>query len=103
MELIQIFIPTADQEGSSFPPQHFDDLKKELTDQFGGVTIYARSPAKGIWKPDSGSEETDNMVIYEILVQEMNTTYWAELKSRLEDTFQQKEIMMRYFTVFVVK
>ena len=103
MELIQIFIPTADQEGSSFPPQHFEDLKKELTDQFGGVTIYARSPAKGIWKPDPVSEETDNMVIYEILVQEMNTTYWAELKSRLEGTFQQEEIMMRYFTVYVVK
>lgn len=103
MELMQIFVPTTDQEGGRFERQYFEDLRKELTDRFGGVTIYARSPAKGIWKPDPGLEETDNMIIYEVLVQELDTRYWAELKYQLEDTFQQKEIMMRYFTVSVVK
>jgi len=103
MELIQIFIPTNDREGRSFPPEHFEDLKKELTDQFDGVTIYAHAPARGIWKPETGSEQADNMVIYETLVQELDIDYWTGLKSRMEATFQQDEIMMRYFTVAVVK
>ncbi|WP_138484543.1 hypothetical protein [Dyadobacter bucti] len=100
---MQIFIPTAGQDGSKFAEQPFTDLKQELTGFFGGVTIYARGPVKGIWKPSPGQEETDDMIIYEVLVQHPDMSYWSSLKGRLERTFGQQEILMRYFNIEVVK
>jgi hypothetical protein len=103
MHLMQIFIPTTDREGGVFPPKVYTALKKELTDLFGGVTIYARSPVKGVWKPASDFVETDNMIIYEVLIPKADLSYWSTLKSRLEADFRQQEILMRYFDVSTVK
>lgn len=54
MYLMQIFIPTTDHQRQQYDRQQFTSLKQELTDKFTGVTIYARAPAHGLWKPGPG-------------------------------------------------
>lgn len=99
MYLMQIFIPTRDNEGNRFPEGQYTSLRDELTDRFGGVTIYARSPVEGIWKKSSESTDVDQMIIYEVLIDKLDNEYWKTLKSQLESSFRQEEILMRYFNV----
>ncbi|MHA4739120.1 hypothetical protein [Dyadobacter sp. MSC1_007] len=99
MYLMQIFIPTRDNDGGRFPEEHYTSLRDELTGRFGGATIYARSPVEGIWKKSSESTDVDQMIIYEVLADEIDNQYWKTLKSHLETLFRQEEILMRYFNV----
>ncbi|WP_353718883.1 hypothetical protein [Dyadobacter sp. 676] len=99
MLLLQMFLPLYDNAGKQFPEANFLDLRQELTTRFGGVTIYSRSPVKGLWKQDESSVTEDEMVIYEVLVDKLDTSYWTRLKLRLQHTFRQEEIMMRYYEV----
>ena len=50
MHLVQILLPTADNDGQPFPSDWFRDLRQDLTDRFGGVTVYAQAPAEGFWQ-----------------------------------------------------
>lgn len=103
MHLMQIFVPTADHEGTKFPSHYYVELKQDLADRFGGITIYGRSPVIGIWKPDENSSESDDLIIFEVLTKEPDLTYFSSLKHRLEHAFKQDEILMRYFSVTLVK
>nr|WP_295932203.1 hypothetical protein [uncultured Dyadobacter sp.] len=100
---MQIFVPTADRQGTRFPQQYYTDLKQELAGLYGGVTIYARSPVKGIWKPDNNSIEADDLIIFEVLVNQLDLSYFSSLKARLEATFKQNELLMRYFGISLVR
>lgn len=99
MLLLQMFLPIYDQKGAPFPSQHFLDLRQELTEKFGGVTTYSRSPVKGLWKEADNSVVADEMIIYEIMIEELDTAYWNRLKIRLQDLFRQDEILMRYHEI----
>ncbi|MCF0075275.1 hypothetical protein LZD49_32645 [Dyadobacter sp. CY261] len=99
MYLMQIFLPTRDNQGDSIPEEHFLALRDELTDRFGGVTIYTRAPVEGIWKPSENNAQVDQLVIYEVLLGSLEISYWKKVKSRLETSFMQAQIMMRYFNV----
>lgn len=103
MYLMQIFVPAAEPQSDGYPQQHYAGLKEELADLFGGVTIYARAPVKGVWKPGDNHAETDNMIIYEVMLSHFDGAYWSALKSRLEADFRQQEILMRYFSISVVQ
>ncbi len=47
--LIQILLPTADNEGATFSDADFRKVSDELTERFGGLTAFTRSPAEGRW------------------------------------------------------
>lgn len=102
MYLMQIFVPIRDNEGNPFDQRRFTDLRDELTERFGGVTIYARTPAQGIWKPSDGSAQTDQMVIYEVIFDELEMPYWKGLKFSLETAFSQQQILMRHSNVNII-
>jgi hypothetical protein len=36
--LIEFFLPTSDNDGSPFPKDEFERIRRELTERFGGVT-----------------------------------------------------------------
>lgn len=103
MYLMQIFVPYGNSADGALREEPYMNLKQELTDRFGGVTVYSRAPVKGIWKPAPGQQEADDMIIYEVLLGKPDMSYWSSLKSRLEYIFQQQEILMRYYTVSIVK
>jgi hypothetical protein len=66
VHLIQILLPLSDDEGRPFPAANFDLLAQKLTEKFGGVTGFTRSPAEGRWKQD-GSTTHDDIVVIEVM------------------------------------
>jgi len=95
MHLIELFLPLYDAAGNSFPEKIFSNLKDELTEVFGGLTIHSKAPATGLWKPENDKTVKDKIVIYEVMCEELNEAYWKERKLQLQEDLQQDEIMIR--------
>jgi hypothetical protein len=93
--LIQILIPVRSESGEPFPRALYDGLVHELTDRFGGVTAYTRAPAAGLWEEPSGEKVRDDVVVYEVMADALDETWWAGLRTRLEAQFQQEEMVIR--------
>ncbi|WP_181706527.1 hypothetical protein [Chthonobacter rhizosphaerae] len=94
MHLVEILLPTADNEGNPFPRSHFTALRQELVDRFGGVTVFARSPAEGFW--DGGdSVDRDEIVIFEVMCEDLDEAWWRERRRNLERLFRQDAIVIR--------
>ncbi|WP_165305017.1 inorganic diphosphatase [Pedobacter sp. SYP-B3415] len=91
--LIQMFVPAKDTGGNPFPSKLYNELNEELKERFGGVTLYARAPATGLWKDREETVE-DEMVIYEVMTSLPDEIYWTKLKSRLQRRFKQDEILI---------
>jgi len=94
MNLIEILLPLQDDEGQPFPSELFDRLARELTERFGGVTSFARSPAEGRWKQVGGTEHEDIAVI-EVMAEELDRVCWSSLRERLMIEFKQDEVVIR--------
>ena len=92
--LVQLLLPVRDPDGQAFPRLHYDALAHELTDRFGGVTAYTRAPASGLWEEPSGDRVRDDVVVYEVMAEDLDTTWWADLRKRLERTFKQDELVI---------
>ncbi len=50
MHLVQILLPLADNRGRPFPAAMLGDVRRELTERFGGLTAFTRAPAEGFWE-----------------------------------------------------
>ena len=94
MELIQILLPLRDDRGQSFPPELFDNLAQELTEKFGGVTSFTRTPAEGRWR-DGRATTHDDIVVIEVMADNVEREWWTLLRARLEHDFQQDEVVIR--------
>ena len=94
MHLIQILLPTADNAGQPFPRALFADLRCELTDRFGGVTVYARGPAEGFWEGEEG-QSRDDIVIMEVMAGDLDEGWWRDRRESLERDFHQDEVVIR--------
>ena len=95
MYLIQLLLPVRSESGEPFPRAYYDDLAHELTDRFGGVTAYTRAPAAGLWEEPSGEKVRDDVVVYEVMAEALDETWWAGVRTRLEAQFQQEEMVIR--------
>ncbi|MDB5258017.1 MAG: hypothetical protein JWM14_2712 [Chitinophagaceae bacterium] len=94
MQLIQILLPLYDQDGKPFHGLLYDRVKKELTQTFGGLTAYTRSPASGTWK-DGGKIVKEDIYVYEVMTSEINKEFWKVFKSKWQKIFQQEELIIR--------
>lgn len=79
--LIEIFLPLADNLGRRFPPEKFAEMAEELKRQFNGVTVYDRKPARGKTQHSTDAD--------------LERTWWASYRARLEQEFKQDEILIR--------
>lgn len=95
MHLVQILLPLYDNERRAFAHDEFDRVRRELTERFGGVTAFLRSPAEGAWKDDEGGVARDDVVIYEVLVEELERDWWARYRAELARRFRQEELLVR--------
>jgi hypothetical protein len=94
MRLNQIFLPLYDNNKQPFSQSPYDKVRSELTETFGGVTAFVRSPAEGIWKQDDDNVHRDDVVIFEVIVDSINHEWWAQYRQALEQRFSQKEILI---------
>jgi hypothetical protein len=93
--LIQILLPLRDNEGTPFPREEFDRVRRELTERFGGATFYARSPAVGLWKDEQGDVARDEIVVAEAMATHLEREWWRLYRETLERRFRQDEIVVR--------
>jgi len=95
VQLFQIFLPLYDNDKKPFSRSLYDDLRTRLKDQFGGVTFYRNAPAEGLWENAAGTTNYDELMIVEIMVDQANKEWWQQFKQRLEQLFEQEEILIR--------
>ena len=95
MYLIQFLLPLADEAGRPFEREAFARVSQELTEAFGGVTAYLRAPAEGAWKDAAGGVSRDQVVIYEVMVPQLDRAWWRQYRATLEARFDQESILLR--------
>jgi len=102
MQLIQILLPVIEKENEDFPGHLYADIRNELTEKFGGITTYTRSPATGLWKEAADKTVKDEIIIYEIMTRDIDKDWWQNYKQMLEKKFQQEEIIIRSWAIDVL-
>ncbi|BCS53969.1 hypothetical protein [Geobacter sp. SVR] len=95
MYLIQILLPLLDNDGKPFPPHEYERVRDELTELYGGITTYVRSPAKGLWKESSSMTIHDDIVIYEVMVGQLDRDWWRAYREKLASLFRQEVLIVR--------
>jgi hypothetical protein len=93
--LVQVLVPLQDADGAAYPRELYDELSRQLTERFGGVTAYTRAPATGLWKAPSGRKVKDQVVVYEVMVERLERAWWAKFRRALEAKLQQQELVIR--------
>ena len=94
MHLIRLLLPLHDNNHRQFEPRQFQTIRHELTETFGGVTAFVRSPAVGLWKEDDENISRDEVVMFEILSDQLDTNWWRTYREKLESEFRQNEILI---------
>ena len=95
MHLVQILLPLYDNAQNPQPPEQFRRARKELTERFGGLTVYTRAPAEGMWKLSDNETSRDDIVIFEVMANELDTAWWRTYRHELEARFRQEVIVIR--------
>lgn len=95
MHLVEIFLPKYDNQGKAFSSAIYDQVRMELTERFGGVTAFLRSPAHGWWQDDAGATRSDEITILEVMAEELDRDWWRAYRSQLEKRFDQDEVVVR--------
>ena len=98
MHFIQILLPLRDNDDRKFPQEHYEEVTRELTNEFGGVTSFVRSPAVGIWRGSSANHH-DDMLLFEVLADQLDEEWWANYKKKLKKVFRQEEVLIWASTV----
>jgi len=94
MHLIKLLLPLRDNRDQPFDRAAFQMVRDELTETFGGVTAYFRSPAVGLWQEDDATVNRDDVVTFEVLSAELDETWWANYRKQLEERFRQDEVLI---------
>ena len=95
MHLVQILLPLYDPDGERFAQELYARVKDELTERFGGLTAYARAPAEGLWESKPGRTQRDDIVVYEVMAEELDASWWTGYRRELEERFRQRELVVR--------
>ena len=95
MHLVQLLLPLYDNAGERFAGARFVHVMDELTDRYGGVTAYLRSPAEGSWREGSGAVDKDEVVMFEVMVDHLDRDWWSRYRAALEQRFAQDEVVVR--------
>jgi hypothetical protein len=93
--LIQILLPIHLRDKTPVPAEMFARVRGELTERFGGVTAYSRSPATGLWKRSEDEVERDQVIMIEVVVEVFDRDWWAAYREQLELRFGQEEVHAR--------
>ena len=93
--LVQLLLPLRGRDGAEVPADRFAEVRAELTERFGGVTAYSRSPATGLWKRSDSEVERDHVIMIEVVVDVFDREWWSLYRAQLERRFGQDEIHAR--------
>jgi hypothetical protein len=94
MHLIEILLPLNDNNGDPFEPGKYAAIRKQLTERFGGMTAFTRSPAQGT-TTDGGKTVHDDIVVFEVMTERLDPGWWRDYRRQLERDFSQDSIVVR--------
>ena len=94
MHLIQILLPTYDNEGKEFAHDIYRAIGDELVAHFSGLTAYTQSPAEGFWSR-RGQTARDEIVVFEVMVQDIDETWWSQYRDALQARLRQESVVIR--------
>jgi hypothetical protein len=89
MFLVELLLP-ADAQFSDARRK----LAEDLSQRFGGMTAFNRAPAKGLFEQGEKRVE-DDIIVFEVMVDEIERVWWKALRTKLENEMQQDEIVIR--------
>jgi hypothetical protein len=95
MQLIQIFLPLYDNGQQPIAETHFQTVRKELVEKFGGLTAHTSAPLEGLWKDDPDHTTRDDMVIFEVMAEDLDKPWWQSYRQQLEVRFKQEQVLIR--------
>jgi hypothetical protein len=99
MHLVQMLLPLYGNEGDKLASGLFDQVFEELTEKFGGATAHQRAPAEGAWKPPGQPVNHDDVVLFEVVVEELDRPWWATYRRTLEERFRQEKLLLHAIAV----
>ncbi len=95
MHLVQILLPLHDNAREAFPSEEYSRVRHELTERFGGLTVYHPARAEGHWKPGEKNSSRDEIAVFEVMTNELETNWWSEYRRELEKRFRQEVVVVR--------
>jgi len=101
MNEYDLYVPVYLGPRKRLPRSELNALKKRLTRQFGGVTHFPQK-SKGVWKIGRATFY-DEMVILRVLSNRASERFWTKLKSELQRTWHQQQILIVVRKVKVVR
>ena len=99
MVLVQVLLPTRDNEERPIDAALFAAVRATLAERFGGVTAYHRSPARGLWKRPDGAVDGDEVMMVEVEADTLDREWWAGYRRQLERDFKQETVLVRAIAV----
>jgi hypothetical protein len=93
--LVQVLVPLVDTAGTKYPATQLSAVEAELLAYAGGVTTYVRSPARGLWTDARGHTTVDDIVIFEVMLDDVDDSWWLSFRQKLEEQLKQQEIVIR--------
>lgn len=93
--LVQILLPLRDNAGEAFAPALYEEIRRGLTERFGGVTAYVRAPAEGTFEAGTGEVVRDEIVIVEVMCEELAEDFWRDYRVHLTELFAQEDLVVR--------
>lgn len=94
MHLIQLLLPTCDNEGKPFSHDIYGAIGDELVARFSGLTAYTRAPADGFWTRGNQTAR-DEIMVFEVMVQELDENWWSQYRRELEGRLRQESVVIR--------
>ena len=98
MHLVEILLPLNDNSGRPFRAEEYTGVREHLTERFGGLTAFSRSPAQGTTS-DHGKKVHDEIIVFEVMTETLDAAWWRSYRLQLERDFRQDEIVVRASTV----
>ncbi|PTQ79570.1 hypothetical protein C8R21_1255 [Nitrosospira multiformis] len=95
MYMTQLLLPLWSNGGERFPHHLFEQVRDELVDKFGGLTAYTRTPASELWQENDGATVHDDIIVYEVMVKDLDEDWWSSYRKKLEQRFSQDKLVIR--------
>jgi hypothetical protein len=94
MHLVELLLPLHDNSGRPFGDERYAEVRQHLTERFGGLTAFTRSPAQGT-TTEGGRPVHDEIVVFEVMTETLDVSWWGSYRLHLEKEFRQDEVVIR--------
>jgi hypothetical protein len=91
MHLVELLLPLHDNNGKPFGAGKYAEVHQRLTERFGGLTAFTRSPAQGT-TTESGKPVHDEIVGFEVMTEALDVSWWRNYRLHLERDFLQDQL-----------